>query len=288
MSGKYWGLLTVVALLLALAGCAITVKVEPTIPSAYPTTTIPTTAEELVATTTTEPATVTEPTTESTTPAPTEPPTEPTTPAPTQPTVPVPTEPAQPSTSVDTLLLVNPWNYIPDGYKPDLVTLSTSIAIEDMRVDKVCYDDLVQMMKDCNKEAPEACVVSAYRTWAHQEGNFKRKVQKYLDQGYSQEDAERFAAMVNARPGTSEHQTGLAVDIIDTRLWKLVEAQEELPAQKWLMENSWKYGFILRYQKDKTNITGVIYEPWHYRYVGKDAAKAIYESGLTLEEYLAQ
>jgi D-alanyl-D-alanine carboxypeptidase len=78
------------------------------------------------------------------------------------------------------------------------------------------------------------------------------------------------------------------VDIIDTRLWKLVEAQEELPAQKWLMENSWKYGFILRYQKDKTNITGVIYEPWHYRYVGKDAAKAIYESGLTLEEYLAQ
>ena len=185
-------------------------------------------------------------------------------------------------------MLINPWNYLSKDYKPDLVTLSTSIAIEDMRVDKVCYDDLVQMMRDCNRECPEACVVSAYRTWAHQERNFTRKVQKYLDQGYPQEEAERLAAMVNARPGTSEHQTGLAVDIIDTRLWRLIEEQEDQPAQKWLMENSWKYGFILRYQKGKTDITGVIYEPWHYRYVGKEAAKAIYESGLTLEEYLAQ
>ena len=90
-----------------------------------------------------------------------------------------------------------------------------------------------------------------------------------------------------ARPGTSEHELGLAVDIIDTQLWDLVEEQENLPAQQWLMENSWKYGFIFRYPKDKIEITGIIYEPWHYRYVGKELAAEIHESGLTLEEYLA-
>jgi D-alanyl-D-alanine carboxypeptidase len=92
--------------------------------------------------------------------------------------------------------------------------------------------------------------------------------------------------MVNARPGTSEHQLGLAVDFVDTRYWTLDEKQAELPAQKWLMEHCWEYGFILRYPSEKSEITGIIYEPWHYRYVGREIALEIRDAGLTLEEYL--
>ena len=91
-----------------------------------------------------------------------------------------------------------------------------------------------------------------------------------------------------AVPGTSEHQLGLAVDIVDTANQHLDESQETTDVQKWLLQNSWKYGFILRYPSDKSDITGIIYEPWHYRYVGKDAAKAIYEEGICLEEYVAR
>ena len=89
-----------------------------------------------------------------------------------------------------------------------------------------------------------------------------------------------------AVPGTSEHQLGLALDIVDVANQVLDERQENTEVQKWLMKNSWKYGFILRYPTDKSDITGISYEPWHYRYVGKEAAKEIYEAGICLEEYL--
>ena len=88
-----------------------------------------------------------------------------------------------------------------------------------------------------------------------------------------------------AVPGTSEHELGLAVDLTDNDYRELDEAQEDTATQKWLMENSWRYGFILRYPNDKSEATGIIYEPWHYRYVGKATAKAVYESGLCLEEF---
>ena len=97
--------------------------------------------------------------------------------------------------------------------------------------------------------------------------------------------AAKEAATVVAMPGTSEHELGLAVDLVDTDYPYLDEAQENTDTQKWLMENSWRYGFILRYPNDKSEITGIIYEPWHYRYVGKETAKAIYESGLCMEEF---
>ena len=185
------------------------------------------------------------------------------------------------------ILLVNPWNPVPDGYEPDLVSLSTDISVEGSQVDRSCYDALIEMINACNSAAPRVCVVSSYRTHEYQTNSYNRKVQSYLDKGYSQEDAEKEAATIIAKPGTSEHQLGLAVDIIDTRLWALEEEQETLPAQKWLMEHAWEYGFVLRYPKDKINQTGIIYEPWHYRYVGKDVAKELHESGLTLEEYLS-
>ena len=184
------------------------------------------------------------------------------------------------------ILLVNPWNAVPEGYTPDLITLGTDVSVEGSQVDRSCYDALLEMIAACNKAAPKVCVVSSYRTHEYQTNSYNRKVQSYIDQGYSQEDAEKEAATVIAKPGTSEHQLGLAVDIIDTRLWALEEKQETLPAQKWLMEHAWEYGFILRYPKGKIDQTGIIYEPWHYRYVGKEVAKELHDSGLTLEEYL--
>ena len=184
------------------------------------------------------------------------------------------------------IYLVNPWYYVPEGYAPDLVELDSAISTSGQKVDRSCYDALMQMIADCNKECPRVCVVSSYRTQEYQEGLFQRKINYYLNLGYNQEDAVRLAGTVIAIPGTSEHQLGLAVDIIDTRSWSLNEGQAQLPAQQWLMENCWKYGFILRYPKDKTEETGIIYEPWHYRYVGKEVAKELYDAGLTLEEYI--
>ena len=91
---------------------------------------------------------------------------------------------------------------------------------------------------------------------------------------------------VVALPGTSEHQLGLALDLVDESYQNLDEGQENTKVQKWLMQNSWRYGFILRYPTDKSSVTGIIYEPWHYRYLGRDMARDVYESGLCLEEFL--
>lgn len=184
------------------------------------------------------------------------------------------------------VILVNPWNYVPQDYEPDLVSIGEPYGVEGTLVDSSCYDALLSMIKDCNAECPRVYIVSSYRSQEHQTRNYNKKVKYYLNQGYSQKAAEAEAAKIIAVPGTSEHQLGLAVDIVDTRLWSLEMEQENLPAQQWLMENSWKYGFILRYPKDKIDITGIIYEPWHYRYVGKELAEELHELGLTLEEYI--
>ena len=185
------------------------------------------------------------------------------------------------------VIVANPWNPVPDDYVADFVTLSTEYAVDDCMVDRSCYADLLAMIDACNAAQPRALVVSAYRDFDHQTRNFTRKVNYYLGKGYSQEEAEKEAATEVAVPGTSEHQLGLAVDIIDTRLWDLTSEQANQPAQQWLMENSWQYGFIFRYPQDKIDVTGIIYEPWHYRYVGRELAAEIHYSGLTLEEYLA-
>lgn len=106
--------------------------------------------------------------------------------------------------------------------------------------------------------------------------------------GIRLEDAKAKAGRQVAVPGTSEHQLGLAVDIVDVSYQLLDTNQENTDVQKWLLENSWRYGFILRYPTDKTDITGIVYEPWHYRYVGKEYAKEIHEKGVCLEQYLEQ
>ena len=184
------------------------------------------------------------------------------------------------------VLVVNPWNAVPDGYDPDLVALGEPLAQDGSRVSRVCYDALVQMLNDCNKECPTVYVISSYRTYDYQAGLFENRIQRFQNEGYSREEAETLAAAVVARPGTSEHHLGLAVDIIDTRSWDLTEVQATLPGQQWLMENCWRYGFILRYPEGTTDSTGIIYEPWHYRYVGTELAKELYDANLTLEQYL--
>ena len=108
-----------------------------------------------------------------------------------------------------------------------------------------------------------------------------------LDDGITPEEHQALAARWVSRPGTSEHQAGLAVDIVDKSYQLLDEGQEKTEVQKWLMAHCADYGFILRYPTEKSALTGVGYEPWHYRYVGREAAREITEQGLCLEEYLS-
>lgn len=179
------------------------------------------------------------------------------------------------------LILVNKWNPIPDGYEVKLTKLKNGLS-----VDERCYPDLQKMMDDCRADGLEPVICSAYRTQEKQESLFERQIGKWKDKGYSDEEAKIKAGELVAVPGTSEHQLGLALDIVDNDYQLLDEEQEHTAVQQWLMNNSWKYGFILRYPTDKREITGITYEPWHYRYVGVDNAKAVYESGLCLEEFL--
>ena len=179
------------------------------------------------------------------------------------------------------ILLVNPWNAIPDDYEVELITYSGrhKVSVE-------CYDALKQMLSDCKAAGYTAIVCSAYRTHEYQTQLYENQVRKQMDKGLSREEAEVVAATISAFPGTSEHQLGLAVDLVDINYQLLNEQQENTAAQKWLMTNSWRYGFTLRYPNDKTEQTGIIYEPWHYRYVGVELATELYQTGLCLEEYL--
>ncbi len=179
------------------------------------------------------------------------------------------------------LLLVNSWNRIPDDFSVELKQLKNGHAI-----DERAYPDLQDMMDAMRAEGLSPLICSSYRTNEKQKTLFDNKVSQYVSKGYSKTAAEAEAGKLVAVPGTSEHQTGLAVDIVDTSYQILDEQQENTQVQKWLIENSYKYGFILRYPSDKSDITGISYEPWHYRYVGKIAAKEMYEKGVCLEEYI--
>ena len=182
------------------------------------------------------------------------------------------------------LTLVNCWNPLPEGYEPELVSIG-----DGHKIDARAYSDYRRMMADCRAAGLKPVVRSSYRTQSHQTALYLNKVHRVmatLDEPCAL-TARAEAATVVAYPGTSEHQLGLALDIVDSRYQALETDQENTPVQQWLMRNSWRYGFILRYPTGKSDITGIIYEPWHYRYVGRDAADEIYHSGLCLEEYIA-
>ena len=173
------------------------------------------------------------------------------------------------------LIIVNRWNELPEEYSVELTELSNG-----QKVDSRIYPYLQEMFDAARAEGVYPVVREGYRTEEEQQEILDDKIQTYINQGYSQSRAERTAKEWVALPGTSEHQLGIAVDI---NADKSKCSNEEVYA--WLAENAYKYGFILRYPLGKQEITGTSYEPWHYRYVGEEAALEIYEQGICLEEY---
>lgn len=181
------------------------------------------------------------------------------------------------------LMLVNSTHPVPEDFSIETVPLINGQAV-DSRILKPLQD----MMDAARADGLSPLICSSYRTDKKQKALYDAQVKSCLNQGYSREEALKQAAVWVAPPGTSEHQLGLAVDIVSSSYQLLDEAQENTPEQKWLMRHCAEYGFILRYPTNKSNITGIGYEPWHYRYVGTDAAKTIMEQGICLEEYLGQ
>ena len=176
------------------------------------------------------------------------------------------------------LIVVNRWNELPEDYSVELTELSNG-----QKVDSRIYPYLQEMFDAARAEDVYPVVREGYRTAEEQQEILDDKIQSYINQGYSQVKAERTAKEGVALPGTSEHQLGIAVDI---NADKSKCSNEDVYG--WLAENAYKYGFVLRYPPGKQKITGTSYEPWHYRYVGEEAAKEIYERGICLEEYFKQ
>ncbi len=173
------------------------------------------------------------------------------------------------------LILVNSENKVPRDYETKLITLSNG-----ERVDSDIYSHLQDMFDDMRAEGYYPEVRSGYRSEENQQEIFESKYSAFREQGYSKKEARELTEKWVAEPGTSEHETGLAVDINPDR----EKSGDEV--YRWLSENAHKYGFIKRYPEDKTEITGIGNEPWHYRYVGERAAREIKEKGMCLEEYI--
>ena len=168
------------------------------------------------------------------------------------------------------LILVNRNSYIPDDYKVELTELSNG-----EKVDSRIYPELQEMFNDARAQGYGLFVREGYRTQEEQQQLLDEKIEAYENEGKSKSEAKKLAEQWVAIPGTSEHQLGIAVDInADTT------KSSSDDVYSWLAENAHKYGFIKRYPSDKTDITGVINEPWHYRYVGKEAALEIYSQGI--------
>ena len=174
------------------------------------------------------------------------------------------------------LILVNRNSYIPDDYKVELTELSNG-----EKVDSRIYPELQEMFNDARAQGYGLFVREGYRTQEEQQQLMDEKIEAYENEGKSKSEAKKLAEQWVAIPGTSEHQLGIAVDInADTT------KSSSDDVYNWLAENAHTYGFIKRYPSNKTDITGVINEPWHYRYVGKEAASKIYSQGICLEEYI--
>ena len=146
--------------------------------------------------------------------------------------------------------------------------------------------ELEAMLDAGAKQGMDLAVVSGYRSYEYQKQLHERRIQRLVSEGYAYEQAVSTAPTIVARPGESEHNLGLAVDIVSRSYPILNSGFANTPEGRWLRENCGDFGFILRYEKEKQPITGVIYEPWHFRYVGSEAAAYIMETGLCLEEFL--
>ena len=176
------------------------------------------------------------------------------------------------------LMLVNRNYILPQDYSPEL---AEAVKGSGVRMDARVAPYYQQMYDAAKKDGITLTPLSGHRRISTQKTNFENKIQKYVNQGYDRAEATRMAAKIILPPGTSEHNAGIAMDIIS-----LDVDFEETKAFAWLQAHAQDYGFILRYPKNKESITEITYEPWHWRYVGVQHAKAIKQSGQTLEEYL--
>ena len=172
--------------------------------------------------------------------------------------------------------LVNQYHALPADYAPKVVYLTAAYTNQRDRLRPVACRAFMEMADAAAREGLRIYNASAYRSYT---------TQKWVYQRYVNQEGAQEADTYSARPGCSEHQTGLALDINTASLSDNFEETEEYA---WLVENSWRYGFILRFPEGKEEITGYQFEPWHYRYVGPAAARVCYENGWTLEEYHAR
>lgn len=193
-------------------------------------------------------------------------------------TVSVPS-PSEPYNGDWNLILVNLENPLPSNF--EIKTANIGNRAMDERI----VDIVKQMIADAKADGVDLLICSSYRSVERQKTLFNEQIQGFINQGYNEEDARTEAAKWVAIPGTSEHHTGLALDIVTPTYQMLDFGFEKTDAFNWLYNNCTEYGFILRYPKDKSDITKIVYEPWHYRYVGVEAAKYIHANNLCLEEY---
>ena len=179
------------------------------------------------------------------------------------------------------LLLVNKQHPVPENHTFELGTIAGA-----MECDARILPELFAMLKDAKAEGISLSVCSPYRDISRQKILFDRKIKLHMGNGYSYMEAYKKASQIVTVPGASEHQIGLALDIISSDYTSLDEGFGKTAAGKWLQKHSKEYGFILRYPKGKEYITGIDFEPWHFRYVGKEAATIIMDNGITLEEFV--
>lgn len=179
------------------------------------------------------------------------------------------------------LVLVNKQHPVPEDYSFTLGTITGS-----MKCDVRIIDELMAMLEAAKADGIDLVICSPYRDYNRQTVLFERKIDYYMERGYSYLEAYKIASITVTVPGASEHQIGLALDIVSDTYTSLDTGFGKTDAGIWLKEHGYEYGFILRYPLGKEYITGIQYEPWHYRYVGKKSATAIMKQGITLEEFL--
>lgn len=182
--------------------------------------------------------------------------------------------------------LVNRSNPIPDDLEDDISFKGVWSNGRSYYFDERAADFAECMINDAAHDGVTLLICSAYRSYERQVSNFDNRLRSYASAKYSFANAYALTCGYIAIPGTSEHHTGLAVDFITPGYMYLDDGFEETDAYKWLVEHCAEYGFILRYPSDKSELTGINYEPWHFRFIGFEHAKDIMESGLCLEEYM--
>lgn len=190
-------------------------------------------------------------------------------------------ESAKPTARTDGLpnIDISSWEYRLVNAEHSIGEYAPVLAdVEEQKLDQRIAEPMKEFIAAARDQGLSVFLSSGYRSYYEQEYLFNRKAQQYgVDE----------AAKIVSRPGTSEHQTGLACDITDQYYEVKTESLEETALYQWMSKHCYEYGFIVRYPKDKEEITGIIYEPWHFRYVGKEAAKYMYDHNLCLEEFVA-